>query len=69
MGARAVRAWGAKDAFVASLACSLLMQPPLHSAWGSSRLFIKPASRLAEHLPARLLPTSCAGGHEPSRAG
>lgn len=46
MGARGSQSPGAKDALLASLSCSLLMQPPLRStaAWGSSRLFIKPAS-------------------------
>lgn len=70
MGARAVGAGGggSKDAFLASLSCSLLVQPPLHRGLGKQQVIYQ-ASLPTERLPARLLPTSYAGGHEPSRAG
>lgn len=68
MGARGSQSPGAKDALLASLSCSLLMQPPLRSGLGKQQVIYQ-ASLPAERLPARLLPTSCAGGHEPSRAG
>lgn len=68
VGARAVRAWGLRTPLLPPSPAPLLMQPLPSPRPGEA------AGYLSSQLPRRaacprLPPPSCAGGHEPSRAG